>query len=123
MSWVIKTAWIVGVCVVVGLVLSTGAEPIIGALGAAGWGLAVVCLLRAIAVAGAGVGWFILFPRDVRPSVLTCIAVRFLREGANALLPLTLVGGNVIGFGRLLCAAFPPPFPPQASLSMCSLRP
>jgi putative membrane protein len=97
MSWMIKIAWIGGVFAVIGLVLSAGAEPIVRAIEAAGWGVAAVCLLRAIAVAGAGAGWFALFPRGLRPSVLTFVAIRFLREGANALLPLTLVGGNVIG--------------------------
>jgi putative membrane protein len=115
MTWVIKMTWIAGVAALVVLVYSTGAEPVARALQAAGWGVAVVCLLRAIAVAGAGVGWFALFPRRLRPSALTCIAVRFLREGASALLPLTLVGGNAIGARALaLCGA-------PASLSAASV--
>ncbi len=115
MSWVIKTAWIAGVSAVVILVFSTGAEPVMRAFEAAGWGVACVCLLRAIAVAGAGVGWFVLFPRGLRPRALTCVAIRFLREGASALLPLTLVGGNGIGARALTLRGAP------ASLSASSV--
>ena len=115
MTWVIKATWIAGVAALVVLVFSTGAEPVARALEAAGWGVAVVCLVRGTAVAGAGLGWFALFPRAVRPGALICIAVRFLREGASALLPLTLVGGNVIGARALaLCGA-------PASLSAASV--
>jgi putative membrane protein len=95
--WAIKTAWIAGVAAVVVLVFWIGAEPVMRAFEAAGWGVGGVCLLRAIAVAGAGAGWFVLFPRGLRPSALNCVAIRFLREGANALLPMTQVGGDVIG--------------------------
>ncbi len=97
MGWVIKTAWIAGVAAVVALVFWTGAEGVMRAFEAAGWGVLGVCVLRGIAVAGAGVGWFALFPRGLRPSALTCIVIRFLREGANALLPVMQVGGDAIG--------------------------
>lgn len=42
-----------GVSAVVGLVFSTVAEPVLRALKRGAWGLAGVCLLRGIAVAGA----------------------------------------------------------------------
>ena len=49
------------------------------------------------AVAMAGAGWWLLFPREQRPSILLCIGIRFVREGANALLPLAQIGGDFIG--------------------------
>jgi len=115
MSWVIKTAWIAGVAAAVALVFSTGAEPVVRAFEAAGWGVAVVCLLRGIAVSGAGLGWSALFPPGLQPGVLTCVAIRFLREGANALLPMTQVGGDVIGARALTLLGAP------ASLSAASV--
>src|SRR5271165_5042031 len=115
MSWVIKTAWIAGVAAAVALVFSTGAEPVVRAFEAAGWGVVVVCLLRGIAVSGAGLGWFALFPTRLRPSALACVLIRFLREGANALLPITQVGGDVIGARALTLRGAP------ASLSAASV--
>ena len=101
-------AWMAGVAVLIVLVLSAGAEPVMRAVEAAGFGAAVVCLLRAIAVAGAGLGWFALFPRGLRPRAPTCVALRFVREGANALLPLGVIGGNVIGARALILSGAPP---------------
>ena len=68
-----------------------------------------------MAVACAGLGWFVLFPPAVRPNALNCVLIRFLREGANALLPMTQVGGEVIGARALILRGFP------ASLSAASL--
>ncbi|HEV3043005.1 MAG TPA: flippase-like domain-containing protein, partial [Roseiarcus sp.] len=98
-----------------GLIFSTGVAPVEGAFEAAGFGVAGVCLLRGVAVACAGLGWFVLFPPAVRPNALTCVLIRFLREGANALLPMTQVGGEVIGARALILRGFP------ASLSAASL--
>ena len=107
MGWIVKIIWFAGVGAVIGLVFWTGAEPVRQAFEAAGWAVAAVCLLRAIAVAGAGLGWFALFPSRLRPSVLACVLIRFLREGANALLPMTQVGGDVIGARALTLTGAP----------------
>ncbi len=115
MSWAIKIVWITGVGAVIGLVFWTGAEPVTRAFETAGWGVVVVCLLRGIAVSGAGLGWFALFPTRLRPSALACVLIRFLREGANALLPITQVGGDVIGARALTLRGAP------ASLSAASV--
>jgi putative membrane protein len=115
MSAVAKIVWIAGLAAVVGLIFSTGVSPVEGAFEAAGFGVAGVCLLRGVAVACAGLGWFVLFPPAVRPNALTCVLIRFLREGANALLPMTQVGGEVIGARALILRGFP------ASLSAASL--
>src|SRR5882762_5439073 len=96
MSRVVKLGWIAGVAVVIALILRTGAEPILQAFQAAGWGVAGVVLLRGAAVAAAGLGWFVL-PPTARPSAFACGLIRFLREGANTLLPMTQIGGEVIG--------------------------
>ncbi|WP_147262762.1 flippase-like domain-containing protein [Roseiarcus fermentans] len=103
MTRLIRFAWIAGVAALVALIAWAGAEPVARAFAAAGWGcVAVVCLLRAVAVAGAGIGWFVLFPRGLRPAALTCVVVRFVREGGNAFLPFGNVGGNVIGARALI---------------------
>ena len=60
-------------------------------------GRVAVVLARVAAVAIAGGGWWLLFPREQRPSVWLCVGFRFVREGANALLPLAQIGGDFIG--------------------------
>ncbi|MBV8663383.1 MAG: TIGR00374 family protein, partial [Hyphomicrobiales bacterium] len=80
-----KLAWALAACAVLGLIVWTGAGPVFGAVAAAGWGVLVVVALRGVALSGAGLGWYFLFPRGWRPSVMTCVLIRFLREGGGAL--------------------------------------
>jgi putative membrane protein len=107
--------WIAGVGAVIGLIFWTGAGPVLHAFETAGWGVLGVCLLRATAVATAGLGWFVLFPTGRRPTALACVLIRFLREGANTLLPMTQIGGEVIGARTLTLRGTP------ASLSAASI--
>jgi putative membrane protein len=54
-------------------------------------------MLRAVALAGAGLGWWIVFPAAARCPLYACVWVRFIREAINALLPVAQVGGEVAG--------------------------
>ncbi len=94
-------ALIVGLCTVVGLFLSSGLEDVASAVVSAGWGALVVVIARAVAVAWAGLGWFVVFPRLERPSFRDCVTLRFVREGINTLLPVAQVGGDFVA-ARLL---------------------
>lgn len=94
-------ALIAGLCTVVGLFLSSGLEDVAAAVVSAGWGALVVVIARAAAVAWAGLGWFVIFPKAGRPSLLDCVTLRFVREGINTLLPVAQVGGDFVG-ARLL---------------------
>jgi putative membrane protein len=89
--------WFTGMLVLVGLTLWYGADHVGEAIVSAGWAALLVVFVRAAAVAIAGAGWWLLFPADLRPSVLVCMGLRFVREGANALLPLAQIGGDFIG--------------------------
>jgi putative membrane protein len=89
--------WCLGVSVLIGLTLWYGAGQVGQAMVSTGWAAVLVMLIRMVAVAGAGLGWWLLFPPGHRPSVWACIAIRFVREGANALLPLAQIGGDFIG--------------------------
>src|SRR5882672_9692891 len=89
--------WFTGMLVLVGLTVWYGADHVGGAIVSAGWAALWVVAVRAAAVAVAGAGWWLLFPADVRPSVWICMGLRFVREGANALLPLAQIGGDFIG--------------------------
>jgi len=89
--------WFAGMSVLIGLTVWYGADHVGEAIVSAGWAALLVVVVRAAAVAIAGGGWWLLFPADVRPSVLLCMGLRFVREGANALLPLAQIGGDFIG--------------------------
>jgi putative membrane protein len=89
--------WFVGLSAVVGLTLWYGAGSVIEAMIGTGWAAVLVLIVRAISVGFAGIGWWLLFPAALRPSIWLCIGLRFVREGCNALLPLAQVGGEFIG--------------------------
>ena len=89
--------WFAGLAVLVGLTVWYGADHVGDAIVSTGWAALWVVVIRAAAVAVAGGGWWLLFPRDIRPSVAICVGLRFVREGANALLPLAQIGGDFIG--------------------------
>lgn len=88
--------WFVGMSVLVGLTIWYGADNVGHAMVSAGWACVLVVLARLVAVAIAGGGWWLLFPPPP-PALRLCVAFRFVREGANALLPLAQIGGDFIG--------------------------
>jgi putative membrane protein len=62
------------------------------------YGLAAVTVLRAIELAGAGLGWWLVFPPGSRHHPLhLCVWVRLIREAINTLLPVAQVGGEIVG--------------------------
>jgi putative membrane protein len=89
--------WLLGLAVLVGLTVWYGADLVVRAIIDSGWAVLLVIVARIVAVAGAGVGWWLLFPSDIRPSAWLCALLRFVREGANALLPMAQIGGDFIG--------------------------
>jgi len=103
LKFLISIAGLLGITVAIGLVLWTGVGAIVQVIHDAAWTVVLVVLLRAIALAVAGLGWFCLFPRDgERPSLLQCIWFRLLREGAISLLPTAQIGGEAIGARALV---------------------
>jgi putative membrane protein len=89
--------WLLGIIAVVGLIVWYGADMVGRDIVIAGWANILVVLSRIVAVAGAGVGWWLLFPADIRPPVWICVLMRFIREATNALLPMAQIGGDFIG--------------------------
>jgi len=94
-------ALIIGACLAIALIASSGVREVGEAAASVGWGIGPVVIARALAVEMAGMGWALLFPAGVRPRLRVCVLVRYVREGINTLLPLTQVGGEFIG-ARLL---------------------
>src|SRR5215468_1203270 len=100
-------AWLGGIAALIGLATWSGLGAVGQAVSSVGWGILLVVLARAVALAVAGVGWWLLFPSNMRPQLRTCVLLRFVREATNFLLPLAQVGGDLIGAGLLTLYAVP----------------
>jgi putative membrane protein len=93
--------WMLGVLLVAALIAWSDVRSVGEAIAGAGWGVALVVVARLVVVAGAGLGWYALFPAGFRPGLVICALIRFIREAINTLLPFAAVGGELIG-ARLL---------------------
>src|SRR5689334_20408289 len=72
-----------------------------GLLIGAGWGIALVVALHVVPMAAAALAWHVL-ARPLWPGRYALFLwARLVRESANALLPVTQIGGDLIG-ARLL---------------------
>jgi putative membrane protein len=65
-----------------------------------GWGLVLITALHFIAVVFCGLAWRVLFVHEP-PRTGLLIALRWIRESVNTLLPVARVGGDIAG-ARLL---------------------
>lgn len=90
-------ALLAGLALTAALVAGTGAREVGAAVAAVGWGTALIVAARAVGLALAGAAWWFLFPPGRRPGLVTCVGLRFIREGAGALLPVLQIGGDLIG--------------------------
>jgi putative membrane protein len=102
-------SWCFAISVCIGLSVWSGIDAIGDAIASAGWGLPFVVLTRAVTVAISGVGWWLLYPTVRRVRARVAVLIRFVREAVNALMPLTQVGGDVIGARLLTFWAIPGP--------------
>ena len=94
--WLIFAAGL-GLVLAIAIIAYQGFGAVAQAFAAVGFGLAAVVMLRAVELAGAGLGWWIVFPAAARCPLHACIWVRFIREAINALLPVAQVGGEIAG--------------------------
>ena len=92
---------LVGIAVIIALTAWSGWRLVLDAVASVGVGILIVILVRVMTVSVAGLGWELLFPRSLRPPAWRCVLLRFVREGANNLLPFAQIGGDVVG-ARLL---------------------
>src|SRR5215472_7224091 len=94
--WLILAAGL-GLVLAIAIIAYQGFDTVAQAFAAVGFGLLAVIVLRAVALAGAGLGWWILFPAAARCPLYACVWVRFIREAINALLPVAQIGGEIAG--------------------------
>ena len=91
----------IGIAIIAAAVYAADPATVAAAMAQAGWATAIVIALRLLAVTLAGLTWWLLFPKHPRPQPSVCALLRIVREGANTLLPLAQIGGDVIA-ARLL---------------------
>ncbi len=94
---------IVGVALAAWLLRSYGTERILGLLGQAGWlGIAAVVAFHLVQVVCSAAAWrAIAGPAGPQPSLRDFVALRWIREGVNNLLPVAQIGGEFVA-SRLL---------------------
>ncbi|MGN6571847.1 MAG: flippase-like domain-containing protein [Pseudolabrys sp.] len=92
---------VIGIAIIAAAVYAADPATVAAAMVQAGWAAVVVIALRLTAVTLAGLTWWLLFPAHPRPHPSVCALLRIVREGANTLLPLAQIGGDVIA-ARLL---------------------
>ena len=79
------------------LIVYSGWSEVAQAMASAGWATVLIVLVRAVAITGAGLGWWLLFPPGRGLSARVAVLLRFVREAVNQLLPVGQVGGDVVG--------------------------
>lgn len=94
-------ALLAGLGLAAALIAASGIASVGEAVASAGWGVALVAVVRAVQIFGAGAAWWVLFRPASRPRLEACALVRWIRESVNNLLPVAQVGGDVLG-ARLL---------------------
>lgn len=83
------------------LIVNHGAFGVARDVAAIGWGLLLVVLIHAVQILLCGLGWHAVLARRDAPPAYSFIWGRWIREAINSMLPLTQIGGDIIG-ARLL---------------------
>ena len=90
-----------GLLLALALILSQGASSVLAAVASVGVGALWIILIRTWQIAGAGGAWWTLLPDAGGELAKACLALRWVREAVNTLLPVAQIGGEIIG-ARLL---------------------
>ena len=89
--------WCAGILACIGLTVWFGIADVGNAVASVGWGMPLVVLTRVATISVAGAGWWLLLPPSEHFKLRAALLLRFIREAVNTLLPLTQVGGEVVG--------------------------
>lgn len=89
------------------LIARQGAGEVLHAVGAAGWGIAVVVLYHFLPVTLDAMGWRSLVARDHRPRFGTAVRIRWIGESVNGLLPAAQLVAEFVRFRQAILAGIP----------------
>ncbi|MBI1274228.1 MAG: flippase-like domain-containing protein [Alphaproteobacteria bacterium] len=87
---------LLGLAAAIGLVAWHGADDVLEAFGAAGWGIVWASLYHIFPLIIAARGWQVLMPGRGRPGLGFMWLVLWLRVSMNNLLPVARIGGEVL---------------------------
>lgn len=90
-----------GLALAVGLLRELGAARVLGLLEAGGWALVPAAAVHVVQLVLAGEAWRLVTRRDSAPALPVFVALRWLREGINGMLPVLPIAGPLAGV-RLL---------------------
>jgi putative membrane protein len=97
----------VGLTAIGALVVHFGADAVIRSLVAIGWGgFAIVCLIHLALIAVMGIAWWVLVPGA---PAWVFIWGRLTRDAGSEVLPLSQMGGSVLGARAVTLAGVPGP--------------
>lgn len=88
-------AWLIGAATLIALFAAADLGAVLGAILAMGWGLVAVLAFHALPLLLDVLGWRGLFVAAA-PSLWTLSWIRWVGEGANSLLPVAQIGGELI---------------------------
>jgi putative membrane protein len=89
------TAFVAGLLLVVYLIIESGAADVARAMAVIGWWLIPIVLFHLIPLIFSSLSWRELLTAASRPRAITLIAIRWIRESINSLLPVASVGGDI----------------------------
>jgi len=87
---------LLGLAAVTAIIIWTGFDQVVTALGQAGWGILWTALYHAVAITCSAVGWRVLIRGSGRPSNLFMMYVLWLRSAVNNLMPVARIGGELL---------------------------
>jgi len=90
-------AMLAGLLLATGLIAYQGAGDVFGMLLALGWGFVPVVLVHVVQMLCSAMGWRLLIARPWPRPFLVLLKIRWIREGANGLLPVAHIGGEIVG--------------------------
>jgi putative membrane protein len=86
---------VLGFCLVVYLIIDSGAAEVAHAMLTVGWWLIPIALFHLVPLVFSALSWRELLPTASRPHAMILICFRWIRESINSLLPVASIGGDV----------------------------
>jgi len=100
-------AILLGLTAAIVLIIWQGAGEVGDAIAAAGWGIALVIVVRLIPILADGCLWGLLFPTGERPRLKLLLWTRWVGEAVNTLLPGLQMGGALVRTRLLVVKGVP----------------
>lgn len=85
-----------GVALFTILLIHQGASGVGEAVAKAGWGIAAISLFHCLPIFLDAGAWWVLFPRVVRPLLVSLFWMRWIGESISNLVPSAMVGGDLV---------------------------